>query len=71
MSTYRGAREFRKQVAALARGIGVAKHVYCGGEDQGEGRESHKRWVVIDEQNNGTARAISFFYISLALDAKQ
>ena len=55
----------------MARGIGVGKHVYCGGEDQGEGRESHKRWVVIDEQNNGTARAISFFYISLALDAKQ
>lgn len=27
--------------------------------------------IVIDEQNNGTARAISFFYISLALDAKQ
>ena len=55
----------------MARGIGVAKHVYCGGEDQGEGRESHKRWVVVDEQNNGTARATSFFYISLALDAKQ
>lgn len=27
--------------------------------------------IVIDEQNNGTARTISFLYISLALDAKQ
>ena len=52
-----------------ARGIGVAKHVYCGGE--GFETEVISDGIVIDEQNNGTARAISFLYISLPLDAKQ
>ena len=46
----------------LGRGIGVAKHVYCGGEGV---EKVISDGIVIDEQNNGSARAISFFFAFL------